>query len=141
MLKSALSLLLAVSVFLFSGCYEVVSLSRDDYKSVNQYDEVNVLTDTAGVVTKYRFSRGMCVVQKDTLVGTGTRMSSFGEEHGVNVELPVSGISVIEVKKLDLAQTFIVAAAAVAVTLGILFVAGPPGASGPSGQSGQPNTL
>lgn len=139
MLKSALSLLLAVSVFFFSGCYEVVSLSRDNYKNVNKYDEVSVLSDTAGVVTKYRFSKGMCVVQKDTLIGTGTRMSSLGEEHGVNVELPVSGISVIEVKKLDLAQTFMVAGVAVAVTLGFLFVAGAPGASGSPGQSGTPS--
>lgn len=134
MLKSALSLLLAVSMFFFAGCYEVVSLSRDNYKSVNKYDQVDVLADTLGGVTKYRFGKGMCVVQNDTLIGTGTRMSDMGEQHGVSVEIPTSKISVIEVSKLDLAKSLIIAAAAVGITVGLVFISGAPGASGSPGQ-------
>lgn len=138
MFKSVLSLLLAVSMFFFAGCYEVVSLSRNDYKNVNKYDEVNVFADTVGNVTKYRFSKGMCVVQHDTLIGTGTMMSDEGEEHGVNVEIPTSRISVIEVSRLDIAKTMLLAGAAVALTVGAVFLSGAPGASGSPGQPSTP---
>ncbi len=139
MLKSVLSLVLVFSILSLAGCYEPLTLSRDDYKTVNKYDEVNVLVDTSGNITKYRFSKGMCVVQKDTLIGTGTRMSDFGDEHGVTVEIPTSRISVIEVSKLNLAKTMIVVGAAVLLSVGVYFLSGAPGASGGPGQGVTPN--
>lgn len=138
MLKSALALLLATSTFFLGGCYEVVSLSRDDYRSVNKYDRVDVVTDTAGTLTKYRFGKGMCVVQNDTLIGTGTRMSDAGDQHGVTVEIPTSQISLLEVSRLNLAKTLIIAAAAVGLTVGMVFLSGAPGASGSPGQPSTP---
>jgi hypothetical protein len=138
MLKTALSLMIALSVFIWSGCYEVVSLSRDEYKNVNQYDEVSVLTDTAGVVTKYKFARGMCVVQNDTLIGTGTRMSSVGEQEGANVAIPTSRINLVEVKKLNVPVTLVMAGVVAAITVGAVFLVGAPGASG--GSNSQPPT-
>ncbi len=138
MLRAALSLTLALSVFIWSGCYEVVSLSRDDYKNVNRYDEVSILTDTAGVVTKYEFSKGMCVVQNDTLIGTGTRMSSIGEQEGANVVIPTSRINLVEVKKLDVPLTLMMAGIVAAVTVGAVFLVGAPGATG--GSNSQPPT-
>lgn len=139
MFKSALSLVLAVSMFFFAGCYEVVTIPRENYETVKKYDEVRVLVDTSGTITKYRFSRGMCVVQKDTLIGTGTRITDMGDEHGVTVEIPTSRISVVEVSKLDLARTMIVVGAAVFLSVGVYFLAGAPGASGGPGQSAPPN--
>ena len=139
MLKSVVSVLLAISMFFFAGCYEMVSLSPDQYKKVNRYDQVNVLTDTSGTLTKYKFSRGMCVLQKDTLVGTGTRISDVGEEHNVSVEIPAANISLIEVSKLNLAATMMFIGAAVMISAGAIFLAGAPGASGASGGGGQPN--
>ena len=133
-MRSVVSMLLAISMFFFAGCYEMASLSRDEYKKVNQYDQVNVLTDTSGTLTKYRFSKGMCVVQKDTLIGTGTRISDVGEEHDVTVEIPASKISLIEVSKLNLAETMMFVGVAIVVSAGAIFLAGGPGASGgPSG--------
>ena len=136
MLRSVVSMLLAISMFFFAGCYEMVSLSRDQYKKVNQYEQVNVLTDTSGTLTKYRFSKGMCVVQKDTLIGTGTRLSDVGEEHNVTVQIPVSSISLIEVSQLNLAETMMFVGVAIVVSAGAIFLAGGPGASG--GQGGGP---
>ncbi len=138
MLKSALSLILAVSMLSFGGCYEVVSLSKDNYKNVNKYDEVNVLADTGGVVTKYRFSRGMCVVQNDTLIGTGTRMSQIGDEKGITVEIPESQINLIEVKQLNLAKSLTIAAVAIGATVGIMLLSGSPGSTGSPGSGGSP---
>ena len=139
MLKASLSLILALSVFVWAGCYEVVLLSRDDYKDVNQYDEVSVLTDTAGAITKYRFSKGMCVVQNDTLIGTGTRMSPMGEQEGVNVVIPSSRINLVEVKKLNVPVTLMMAGMVAAATVGAVFLVGAPGSSGgPNSQSPTP---
>ncbi len=138
MLKAALSAVLAVSVFFWAGCYEMVSLSRDDYKGVNKYDEVNVLTDSAGTVAKYRFSKGMCVLHNDTLIGTGTRMTVLGEEEGITVAIPSSRISVLEVKKLNIPLTLMMAGMVAAVTVGAVFLIGSPGSTG--GPNQQPPT-
>lgn len=133
MLRTCLSVLLALSVFFWAGCYEVVSLSREDYGDVNRFEEVSVLTDSSGVVNKYKFSRGMCIVLHDTLVGTGTRTSVIGEEEGVTVAIPTTKISVVEVKKLNVPVSLALAGVIVAVTVGAIFLIGIPGASGGPG--------
>lgn len=139
MLKSVLSVVLAISMFFFAGCYEVVSLSKEDYKTVNKYDQVDVLTDTSGVVTKYRFSRGMCVVQKDTLIGTGTRMSQSEQEDGVTVLIPESQINLVEVKKLNYLRTFTLVGILVVGTVGLILSIGTPGVGGSTGSGGSPS--
>jgi hypothetical protein len=138
MLRAIMSIVVAASMFLWAGCYQVVTLTREQYADVNRYEDVNVLTDSAGVVTKYHFSKGMCVIRNDTLVGTGTRMSGFGEEEGATVVMPTTKLSVVEVTKLNVPVTLALAGLVVAGTVGAIFLIGSPGASG--GPGSQPPT-
>ena len=135
MFRSTISAFLVASLFIWSGCYETVSLTREEYSHVSKYDGTNVLVDSAGTIWKYSFSSGMCTVQHDTLFGSGTLSSVSGELGKANVAIPVSKISLIEVKKLNYFTTLFLAGGFIGVTIYLIISTSPPGATGPSGPS------
>ncbi len=107
---------LPLFLFVFAGCYDMVPLTKEHYKDVGGYQRVSVLTDSAGTVSRYTFDRGMCVIQRDTLIGPGTVLSGFGEQKAV-VAIPVSTISYIEVQKLNYFVTATLCAGVIGVAL------------------------
>lgn len=127
-------MLVPLLLFMLSGCYDVVPLARDHFKDVGRYEMADVLADSGGTPRTYTFRRGMCVIQSDTLIGTGMFLSPYGEEKAV-VAIPVSTISRIEVKKLNYFVTGTLCAGVIGVTLISLLSTESPALSKSSGPS------
>lgn len=135
--KLALAFFLAVLSFSLTSCYETVQLKHEELAQINNHDDIGVFVDSAGTVWEARMSGGMYSVVHDTIVGTGSVMTMSGKETQSKIVIPISRIDYVEVRRLNVTQTLILAGGAVGATIAITLLASSPGASAASTSSPQ----
>lgn len=124
------AIFLVVLMFMWSGCYESVQITKDKVAQLDRYGDITAFVDSSGTVVGYHFARGMYGVVHDTLVGDGTVMTKTGEEAESPVSIPVSRIAYIETERLNLVRTMLLAGTAVAAATLVIITAGSGGAGG-----------
>ena len=139
MIKFGGAIFFVISMFVWSGCYDTVQITGDQVGQLDGYQDITAVVDTQGTVSSYHFARGMYRVVRDTLVGTGTTTTMMGELTQSGISIPSSRIAYVEVDKLNMPRTLLLAGGVVAATTAmVLSAASNSGSPGSSGSGPQP---
>ena len=128
--RSLVVILLSLPLLSLSGCYESVTLSKNQVSELDRHQKITVYVDSGRTALLYRFSAGLYGVVNDTIVGIGSTVNSRGEEIHGSLSVPVSRISSIETERIDVLRTALLGASAVVATTAVIFSLG----SGIAGQ-------
>ncbi len=123
MFKNFVFATLASFTIFLTGCYDTVTINRDQAKQALEYDEATVIINEGdGPDGHYLINRGTWTLVNDTLSGRAVEISESGILHSVYLKVPISKIKYFEVKDLNVGRTVlltggIIGAAAVLVAV------------------------
>lgn len=123
MFKNFIFAALVSFTILLTGCYDTVTLRRDQAKQALQYNEATVIVSKDdGTDGNYLIMEGACTFSNDTLSGHAIEISESGILYSAYLRVPISKIKYFEVKDLNVGRTVlltggIIGAAAVLVAV------------------------
>ena len=104
MKRRIVSCVLVASLFFSIGCYSNGTVSKDEFKTKADKDDITLFTNDS---SEYKFLKGNYRVQGDTLTGFGVRKSKMSSDIVLDASLSFADIDSIETREYDGTKTIL----------------------------------